>query len=200
MSKTKQSVEKPILSQLASLNTPSQVLAKPTLSQLQKPNLMAQLAKINIGNINPSKSRPTLSELAKVNLHSRKSSEINQIVSNPKEYSFADQNDAPVMNLTSALRSNNIAHKERKNPSLQILAKKKHLIPLLYESVSADLSTVVQAPSSFGRVISKVAPTSQSVFFKFSRKMETCSNSEVLLFDFSSQSPDDLIKSRLRIA
>ena len=202
LSKTKQSqsVDRPNLSQLASLNI-SQASAKQA-QPMQRLNL-AQLAKINIQKVTDSaktSTRPTLSELAKVNLNSRKSNEVVTMQLPHADHSHVDFG----MNLTSALRNKTTSYKERKIPLMNPMAKKNLFLPLMNESVLVDpLVSNVSEPSSLGLVISRVRRRpSRSIFFKFNRNsMTPCYKSSAILpFDFSSPSPDDLIKSRLRIA
>ena len=180
----------PSLGQLASSS--SKALPSSTIGG-QQPKL-ADLAKLNLrGTVPSSSSRPSLSQLANWSKPQR-------MVAPPPQ--------PGELNLASALRSKCVIKEERRDRPRSPAASipKEPPIDFLLENFESsqpvDRAPTAQTSSSLGRVLAMSGPKSATVFLKFSLQNESCAAAAPLVkpFDFSTPSPDDIIKSRLRIA
>lgn len=175
-----------------------------------KPKL-ADLAKISLGNPNLSKSigssvvRPSLSELARVNLQPQNLSGgyvprlrflPGQV---PNVRPGISETDVS-LNLASALRSKCSVVEGRKRTQSENVSEILPNLPMTPDSSPLDLALVCRQASPLGRVMVANSLPSKTVFTKFQRSV-MASNASVTIkpFDFTSPSPDDLIRSRLRV-
>lgn len=210
LSKKNPALQRPIPNPIASIKQGSivstgngQVLAKPKL---------ADLAKISLGNPNQSKSlgtsitRPSLSELARVNLQPRSRTGLhaprlhrplaNQFSNSQPEIPNVERN----FDLALALRSKCAIAEGRKNVPSARTSKILPNLPIVVDSSPLDMALICNQASPLGRVIVTDDQRSKTLFPRFNRSVMT-SNASLSLkaFDFTTPSPDDVIKSRLRV-
>ena len=175
-----------------------------------KPKL-ADLAKISLGNPNLSKSigsnvvRPSLSELARVNLqpqnlnggyvpHLRTIS--NQV---PNVRAGISESDGS-LNLALALRSKCSVVEGRKRTQSANVSEDFTNIPMTPDSRPIDMALVCYQASPLGRVLATNGLPSTTLFPKFKQSLMAWNGSVTIKpFDFTGPSPDDLIRSRLRV-
>lgn len=177
-----------------------------------KPN-MADLAKIAVGVPTHSKSslqtnvaRPSLSDLAKVNLKTSSIKALNSHNPHRPLYSESSSSSNIVgsgsLNLALALRNKCNIGEKRKVAQVESFSKSLSILPIeVTESREPDQSLICKKASPLGRVIGTEASPSKTLFPKYNRPtLGRYSSFALKPFDFTSPSPDDLIKSRLRLA
>lgn len=190
------------------------IVSKTSSVSAIRPNL-SQLAKLTLGAPDSVKTtsisaRPTLSELAKINLQPKVLGNLKSRSSSMVQPSVLANTDSvqTSLNLASALRNKcSIAiSKDKRSLSSSKLSRSADLIlpVVLNGTISIDQGLLQRNSSSLGRVLIKNRPSSCTVFLKFNNRNQS-SNFESLAttvkpFDFTTPSPDDAIKSRLRMA
>ncbi len=172
-----------------------------------KPNL-ADLAKINLGpsnfvkNVGSSITRPSLSDLARGNLQPS-----NLVGGHPfQRPSLNEHQTCPPGNISSggnfnlalALRNKCSLADERKAVLIEKISE--NLPILLKDSRALDMTLISSQASPLGRVIVTSGLSTTTLFPRYKQPV-VGPNSSVKLkpFDFTSPSPDDLIRSRLRV-
>lgn len=176
-----------------------------------KPKL-SDLAKISLGYPNQPKSigtnigRPSLSELARVNLQPQNGIGVhahrlhrplaNQLSNTQPEIPNVERN----FDLALALRSKCAIAEGRKSVRSAKTLESLPNLPIAVDSSPLDMSLVCNQASPLGRVIVTDGQHSKTLFPRFKRSVMT-SNASVSLkpFEFTTPSPDDVIKSRLRV-
>ena len=194
LSKTGATAQKPSLSQLASMRIASSPPSTGLGLTGPKPPL------IGLGSIAPkplaigltgpkpvnSSVKLNLAQLAKMNLGTSPVAKV-EVKSQ--------------FNLATALKSGQGSH----SPSIKAAVQKAPmpLLPLIDDAVDAEVCAVPVAsqPSALGRVVTRrwLKARATSVFTKFSLKRSAGGASDTIRpFDFSTPSPDDLIRRRLQ--
>lgn len=199
--------------QLEMSNTVPIVSKTSSLSTI-KPNL-SQLAKLTLGTpdsakITSASARPTLSELAKINLQPKVLGHFKSCPSSMVQPSILTNTDSVQTNLNLALALRNkcsitISRDKQSLTSSKLSKGVDFLLPVvLNRPISIDQGLLRRNSSSLGRVLIKNRPSTCTVFLKFNNRNQFL-NFETLAttvkpFDFTTPSPDDAIRSRLRMA
>ena len=199
--KTNMMGSKPSLSDLASMNSLSKSPKTRTIGF--KPNLNELASTSHVVKKVPSAGHPkiNLADLAKLNLNQ---SNVDQSRSRTQsETAMGDgQPQAGHLNLASALRSKCTIADKRAIPTLKGRRQDAESVlftPISAKSETVDPAFVLRQASRLGRVMTKAAKRSPSVFLKFdlqSRLKLQTAGIEPFIFD--TPSPDDVIQRRLR--
>lgn len=172
-----------------------------------KPNL-ADLAKISLGTSSNTRClgsnivRPSLSELAKANLQPANLKgnpfHVQRLPNQPPTSSLGNcSSQTNNLNLALALRNKTLINENR---GQVVIKNVKMGHPVLIEAIRADPSLISNQASPLGRVIGSNSLAIETLFPKFKQpSLDSKCSPTVALFDFKTPSPDDLIRSRLRI-
>ena len=172
------------------------VTAKPSLSQLAQLRNKATTSTAVPPITHSAMKKPNLAELAQMNLSKTSSSSSSINRSTVASLGSGAQTENKSVNLSNTLRSLSLS--KAKTTHLSVSATKAPAVKILQFDASVDSVLIAGDPSPLGRVLVSGKHQNVSVFTKFDLKRRLCDRAAVKVFDFSTPSPDDLIRRRLQ--